>query len=509
MYDLLSDLLDDQYIIYTDLSSNFINLTRKTRAEGTYGEIYMANKVNNNNVYALKKYKVVEKYDYIPFDILKEILILQHLNNLKLDCVVKMYGVIIDNYDIYLVLENLYPIDFISNPYTFITETIEAFTKLHNAGILHNDIKKCNIMCDSDKNIKIIDFGLSEFFGFCPSKYLVENYLCTEEVKAPDFNGHPLYVNGNRKSYGSDIYSLGITLIHFATQNYGYTYYNGLHFINENKIVDDKLVSFYGKENVKILSKMLSRNTLDRYFIEPLKKIDIASVKNIENSFSSEYIIDNPINEQSYIYAIHKTYKKDIVPCITTNVTINMLINIDKLIRLPLYNVDTFVNGVILYRTLFGGNKSAFNMLDIITCLNYYTTIFDATYPDIELLRHHGCPHKLIVNSFKLLEHVDKFQVHPLWIHLYYSFLKYKAYDVCILNHAILCAKLFIICRSEKYDITFYQVAKYSIVTAINKWHPENSVDIQDKLYSVFLEAISKIDKISKAYKLFSGVKLI
>ena len=97
---------------------------------------------------------------------------------------------------------------------------IKSFSYIHGLGILHNDIKLGNLMINNN-DIRIIDFGISEFLSVGPSKELVSDYMCTEITKAPDSEDQEAfgYLPTNRKSYASDMYSIGCTIVHLATDN--------------------------------------------------------------------------------------------------------------------------------------------------------------------------------------------------------------------------------------------------------------------------------------------------
>ena len=100
-----------------------------------------------------------------------------------------------------------------------------AFEAIHGLGVVHNDIKPNNLMLvktdDDAFDVRVIDFGLSEFIGLGPTKRLSRHYRCTEFTKAPDdshseetYNeGLPKYFKGNRKSFASDVYSIAVSMV--------------------------------------------------------------------------------------------------------------------------------------------------------------------------------------------------------------------------------------------------------------------------------------------------------
>jgi serine/threonine protein kinase len=47
----------------------------------------------------------------------------------------------------------------------FFQQLISGIEYLHTQGIVHRDLKPENLLLDSDLNIKIVDFGLSNTYG--------------------------------------------------------------------------------------------------------------------------------------------------------------------------------------------------------------------------------------------------------------------------------------------------------------------------------------------------------
>jgi 5'-AMP-activated protein kinase catalytic alpha subunit len=52
----------------------------------------------------------------------------------------------------------------------FFHQIIDGVDYLHRLGIVHRDLKPENMLLDSDKNIKIVDFGLSNTYGELPAR---------------------------------------------------------------------------------------------------------------------------------------------------------------------------------------------------------------------------------------------------------------------------------------------------------------------------------------------------
>ncbi|XP_033740955.1 hormonally up-regulated neu tumor-associated kinase homolog A-like [Pecten maximus] len=105
----------------------------------------------------------------------------------------------------------------------FIRQIVSAIEYLHRLGILHRDLKVENLLLDESRDIKIIDFGLSNTIKVSSSKDSVraQEYLNTQcgspAYAAPELLG--------RKKYGPqvDVWSIGVNMYAMLTGNLPFT----------------------------------------------------------------------------------------------------------------------------------------------------------------------------------------------------------------------------------------------------------------------------------------------
>lgn len=216
----------------------------------TYGELKWVID-QNGEVKIIKFFKSYKESKLIPDDLVKELVFIKELKNHSQN-IIDLDGVYSDlNGNIHLVFE---PLALTLRDYFYLLKLYgkidsmgatmsqmrieKGYTKLrtaldviHNLGYLHNDVKLNNIMVGYDGQLRIIDFGISNFIGFSPYERIIGTYLTTTDIKAPDY-GRKLKVNfltrissssykavrsiiieSSRKSYNSDIYSLSVSFI--------------------------------------------------------------------------------------------------------------------------------------------------------------------------------------------------------------------------------------------------------------------------------------------------------
>ena len=223
--------ISKKHIQIYSFEEDFIVLPTKSSNKGSYGLVVPA-KIKKTGMNVVLKLSL--NYDpQLPIltDILKEIILLQHLNQFPETKTVAFYGIAFtrDYKNLYLVLEALdYDLDSIKKndmapeQYRLLFwKILNAFHAIHSAGVIHNDIKLPNIMIKGD-DIRIIDFGFAEFLSVGPVVELVSNYKCTEVTKAPDSLDQADfgYKSKNRKSYATDMYSIGASMVHLITKRY-------------------------------------------------------------------------------------------------------------------------------------------------------------------------------------------------------------------------------------------------------------------------------------------------
>ncbi len=277
----------------------------KIHTKENFSKIYIATHLKTKKKVILKLYLESIKnniYEYIS----KELLINKYLTN-NTNITMKLKGLCIDDSKdlLFLVIEygdySLY--DYMKNTNYSIRDIENIFFEgakllfiMHSYGIVHNDIKLENLILHNQQ-LKIIDFGLSDFLFYSPSKNVINYYVCTEFTKAPD----------TRKSFETDIYSFALTIIHLLTKSYFHPHVNYIRneFTvskidkNKNKTVYDSdfFIDKIGVNGYDILCDMLNPNNLDR-----INSIDILAHPYFEkfqlfdnNNFKPKVFIKNNI----------------------------------------------------------------------------------------------------------------------------------------------------------------------------------------------------------------------
>ncbi|XP_074643744.1 serine/threonine-protein kinase 10-like isoform X2 [Tubulanus polymorphus] len=99
----------------------------------------------------------------------------------------------------------------------------EGLHALHNANIIHRDLKAGNVLLTADGNVKLADFGVSAKNSSNDQKR--DTFIGTPYWMAPEVILCETFKD-NPYNYKADIWSLGITLIEFAETN---PPYNDMH----------------------------------------------------------------------------------------------------------------------------------------------------------------------------------------------------------------------------------------------------------------------------------------
>ena len=469
---------------------------------GACGEALKATLKSNRQPVILKESLRYDKTELVNYDILKEIMLLHHLNKYPDTKTVGFYGIALNwsETQLYLVLERL-DMDLHSitvrladstqknngklpsEQYRKIFyQTVKAFNAIHSLGIVHNDIKLANLMIKGDE-VKVIDFGMADFLGVGPTLDLVSVYLCTQVTKAPDSpDMKPSgYIQGNRKTYASDMYSIGATMIHLVLRNY-YELKNNKNLIERgfaedesNEWITEGLLNAYlseeemlGKEGLDLILKITEPDVTKRWCAKEALLHPYFNGLNDENSQIDRNIVGGADNfyEQSvryieeqfrnhtfelcYLEDLHQNYKNDLIELKPISIkkqsdypNMNTILN-DWLIELliqtekqrqhsrlhfyGIYSIDAFINGLLLLRVDMGKRYdiSTVQLKGILYPL-IYEKMFQ--YNETELNKINELLDRkkyTIVSEYRniLKDNINNLDIHPVSVHLQYIVVK-------------------------------------------------------------------------------------
>ena len=181
--------------------------------EGTYGVVYKARDVTNNQIVALKKIRLEAEDEGVPSTAIREISLLKELKD---ENIVRLFDIVHADQKLYLVFEFL-DVDLKrymehanrgGTPMT--VDIVRKFTHQLNAGlrychshrILHRDLKPQNLLIDKRDNLKLADFGLARAFGIPMRTY-------THEVVTLWYRAPEVLLGSRHYSTAIDMWSVG------------------------------------------------------------------------------------------------------------------------------------------------------------------------------------------------------------------------------------------------------------------------------------------------------------
>lgn len=181
--------------------------------EGMFGKVRLATHILTGEKVAIKlleKVKILEQADKVRVE--REIRILKQM---KHNNIIQLYSVIQTNTTIYLIMEyspgkELF--EYIvskrrlpeSEACEFFQQILSGVDYMHKNRICHRDLKPENMLLDSNRTIKIIDFGLSNTYG--------RNELLSTACGSPCYAAPEMIAGNKYQGLKIDIRSLGIIL---------------------------------------------------------------------------------------------------------------------------------------------------------------------------------------------------------------------------------------------------------------------------------------------------------
>lgn len=113
--------------------------------------------------------------------------------------VIRLYDVEKDSRNLYLWLEDCERIEKIGDVKSYVGEALDILARVHERGVVHNDVKFDNFLRGVDGRLRLIDFG---------------NSLFASEPNRASLRGTPLYcapeVLSSKNCDKSDVWSVGV-----------------------------------------------------------------------------------------------------------------------------------------------------------------------------------------------------------------------------------------------------------------------------------------------------------
>lgn len=303
-------------------------IDKRKIGKGAFSSVYKGINLKNNQTVAIKKINsdlISKMKNYIKREI-------KVMNNLNHKNVLKLYNVIYENNNIYLILEYCKYGDlslFLKNKKLkesvvkgFLYQIVSGLKYLHKKNIFHRDLKPQNILVDNNFNLKITDFTFAK-----------ENM---EENMSQTMCGSPLYMAPeilNYQEYNSktDLWSVGIIMYEMLI---GSTPYKAKNIVKLVKNIKERDVII--PKNIKLSSicKHLLFSLLEK---DPKKRLSWDELFNhpwfknykYKTNLYNEIFIDNKLKcnkigslskSDTYIYL---KKKNDIFPIIFQEENIN------------------------------------------------------------------------------------------------------------------------------------------------------------------------------------------
>uniref|UniRef100_A0A8C0D459 non-specific serine/threonine protein kinase n=1 Tax=Balaenoptera musculus TaxID=9771 RepID=A0A8C0D459_BALMU len=189
----------------------------RTIGEGTFGKVKLARHILTGTQVAVKVIKKRRQSFSSAQALFREACSMKALNHPN---IVKLLGVIDTEETIFLMMEYLSggEMSRYLKIHGRMTEAqargpfqqlVSALQHCHQRGIVHRDLKPMNLLFDSNMNIKLTDFGLS---NKCDDTGLLDTICGTAPYAAPE-----LFLGQSYSGPAVDVWSLGVVLYTMVT----------------------------------------------------------------------------------------------------------------------------------------------------------------------------------------------------------------------------------------------------------------------------------------------------
>lgn len=278
----------------------------KTIGQGTYGKVKLGVNKRNKTQVAIK---VLSKKEMIPTEIERARREIEILQQLKHPNIASLYQILETDESINLIMEygGRTLLSYVMEKVGLEEEEARKFFKMiasaidycHKRNIIHRDIKHQNILLDDSGQVKLIDFGLSNF--------IEEGKLRSTFCGTPAYAAPEMILGKKYTGPEVDVWSLGVVLYSMITG--GFPFENVCDILS-GQFEDPKKVS---KECCDIIRGMLT--------VDAQKRFSLGDVMQT-TWFTSEVIVPKVIECQ--VIDTHTSSNKE-----TTNETNNSALSMD------------------------------------------------------------------------------------------------------------------------------------------------------------------------------------
>ena len=250
-------------------------LIKDTIGQGTFGKVKLGDYIPTKEKVAIKileKAKMNEKIDLIRAK--REFEMTSKFNHINVIFISHVFETCLNSYSVMeyceggelfkYIIKNKRLSEKESSFYFY--QIINGLEYIHSLGIVHRDLKPENVLLTSEHLVKIIDFGLSNYFNEN------NNILLTTQCGSPCYASPEVIAGKNYNGYKIDIWATGIILFAMLC---GYLPFEDVNSellfkkILNCKIEYPKYISDIAKD---LLQKILVANPEERIDINDIKK---------------------------------------------------------------------------------------------------------------------------------------------------------------------------------------------------------------------------------------------
>jgi serine/threonine protein kinase len=258
----------------------------KRLGSGTYGTVFLANRVTDSAPLAIKVIPNIEKATKMETEVLQSIrhpFIVSHYSSFVCKqkvhiCLEYMAGGTLLNR---MQMENRIRL---SEAKLYLAEIALGLSELHQRSIVYRDLKPENVMIGADGHLKLIDFGLASETRSCESVCGTADYLAPEVIEG--------------KRYGCEVdwWALGIL---FFEMLFGRTPFAAASFerLKEKIVGKEVIVPDFGEEGWEIASLihgLLEKDPRRRFGFEDIVKHSlfegVSFAEILEKQISPKYV---------------------------------------------------------------------------------------------------------------------------------------------------------------------------------------------------------------------------